>query len=271
LIYTDIEIPNRKKKSKSNEERLSPDEIAIIKTALDFNSKKVSDIMIPLSSTFMLNVEKKMTKRLINKIIDSGQSRIPVYHRSRENIVGMLLIKNLVLIDPEDEVPIASLELTELQTVSGSVKVYNMINIFQQGSHMAIVVDENDNISPMGIVRLETIIEELIQKKIITGSDYQDVPIEESSIDHPPPENNDNGDNGSSVKKSIQKSIKDKISKVLKKDPQPISKAPLLSDLPIVEDEIEITTSPTKTAFKKKKKKEKDHVVLISDDSDSKE
>jgi len=135
---------------------------------------------------------------------------------------------------------------------------------------MAIVVDENDNISPMGIVRLETIIEELIQKKIITGSDYHDVPIEESSIDHPP-ENNDNGDNGSTVKKSIQKSIKDKISKVLKKDQPEISKAPLLSDLPIVEDEIEITTSPTKTAFKKKKKKEKDHVILISDDSDSKE
>jgi len=262
----------KSKKSKSDEERLFPDEIAIIKTAMDFNGKKVSDIMIPLSSTFMLNVEKKMTKRLMNKIIDSGQSRIPVYHHTRENIVGMLLIKNLVLIDPEEEVPIASLELTQLQTVSASVKVYDMINIFQQGSHMAIVVDNIDNISPLGIVRLETIIEELIQKKIITGgNDMVTIPIEESSID--PPENNttNNENDIPPVRKSIPETIKETISKVLKKD-QEITKAPLLSDTPINDDmsNMQISSSLPKSN-KKKKKKKNDHIILISDDSDSKE
>jgi len=90
-----------------------------------------------------------------------------VYRDSRDHLVGPLLVKNLILVPPLEELPIASLKLTRLPLVSANTQLYHMLNIFQTGKcHMAAVVDENDNWSPIGIISLEDVIEELIQEEI---------------------------------------------------------------------------------------------------------
>jgi len=222
----------------------------IIKGALDLKNKGVVDAMTPLKDTFMLNVDKKMNQKTIQKVVDSGHSRIPVYQDNREHIVGMLLVKNLILLDPLQETPISSLELIALQNVSASMPLYDMLNIFQQGSHMAIVVDDVDHMTPLGIVTLEAIIEELIQREIEDETDKKDknkkIQTEEGlavrSEDSAASDGKEKRKEIPSKPKKLAqkekvikgaKNLKSKIAKVLKVEAVPEEiKAPLLSSEP---------------------------------------
>jgi len=106
-------------------------------------------------------------------IADSGHSRIPVYRVQKENIVGVLLTKSLLLIEGEPFV--SQLPLRRLPIVDGNMLLYDLLNQFQTGkSHMAVVVDPADKMTILGIITLEDVIEELIQEEIY---DETDAPI----------------------------------------------------------------------------------------------
>ena len=58
----------------------------------------------------------------------------------RKKIIGTLLVKSCVLLDPEDAVPVSSMVINALPTVPGDEPLLNILNAFQEGrSHMAIV------------------------------------------------------------------------------------------------------------------------------------
>jgi len=58
----------------------------------------------------------------------------------RKKIVGTLLVKSCVLLDPEDAIPVSSMVINALPTVPGDEPLLNVLNVFQEGrSHMAIV------------------------------------------------------------------------------------------------------------------------------------
>lgn len=58
----------------------------------------------------------------------------------RKNIVGTLLVKSCVLLDPEDAVPVSEMTINALPTVPSDEPLHNVLNAFQEGrSHMAIV------------------------------------------------------------------------------------------------------------------------------------
>jgi len=105
-----------------------------------------------------------------------GHSRIPIYEGDRQNIKGTLLVKNLILCDPEDPIPVSKSRIRPLLTVSSNMPLYDILNEFQTGkSHIAIV---RSCISQevVGIVSLEDIVEELIQEEIVDETDvYIDV------------------------------------------------------------------------------------------------
>uniref|UniRef100_A0A6B2L466 CNNM transmembrane domain-containing protein n=1 Tax=Arcella intermedia TaxID=1963864 RepID=A0A6B2L466_9EUKA len=165
-----IDLHGKKGAKENSEKRLSPNEIAIIKGALDLKTKKALDVMTPLESIFMLNVDHNLNEHVLQNILDSGHSRIPVYQDNKEHIVGMLLVKNLLSVDASVEPPISSLELVQLQQISQNTPLYDVLNLFQQGRHMAVVVDE-DQITTLGIITLEAVIEELMQKEIRDETD----------------------------------------------------------------------------------------------------
>jgi Mg2+/Co2+ transporter CorB len=62
-----------------NEEPLTTAEIAIIRGALDLNHKVAQDAMQPLESVFMLPFAECLSMRVMEKILEAGHSRIPVY------------------------------------------------------------------------------------------------------------------------------------------------------------------------------------------------
>ncbi|XP_019848829.1 PREDICTED: DUF21 domain-containing protein At4g14230-like [Amphimedon queenslandica] len=166
--------------SKENEEPLSHDEILIVKGALDMRDKTVKDAMTPLESVFMLHVDDKIGQANMEKIIATGHSRIPIYKDGRSDIVGLILVKKLIILDPDDNVPIKEVigAMTPPPSCSTTTPLYDILNQFQTGrSHLYLVYNEEEPDSELvGIITLEDVIEELIGEEIVDETDlYVDV------------------------------------------------------------------------------------------------
>ncbi|XP_076921110.1 DUF21 domain-containing protein At2g14520-like [Bidens hawaiensis] len=120
---------------------LSLHETTIIGGALELTSKTAWDAMTPLSETFSVDINAKLDRNLMTLIIEKGYSRVPVYYDQPGNIIGGLLVKNLVNINPADCVPIKNITLRLIPRVSDAMPLYDILNEFQKGlSHIAVVI-----------------------------------------------------------------------------------------------------------------------------------
>ncbi|XP_073019628.1 DUF21 domain-containing protein At5g52790-like [Primulina eburnea] len=120
---------------------LTHDETTIISGALDLTEKTARDAMTPLSEVFSLDLNAKLDNDTIDLVISRGHSRIPVYSVSPTNIVGLVLVKNLIKCRPEDDFPIKNLTIRRIPRFNESLPLYDILNQFQKGqSHMGVVV-----------------------------------------------------------------------------------------------------------------------------------
>jgi metal transporter CNNM len=95
---------NRMKKlfEKYAKDKIMDDNVARrLSAALDLQDKTAEGVMTPLSSTFMIDINRKLDAYLLREIYQKGYSRIPIYENSKENIVGILMARDLILINPE--------------------------------------------------------------------------------------------------------------------------------------------------------------------------
>jgi len=151
-------------KEDTNAEPLSADEVAIIKGALEMTSKNIKQAMVPLKSVFMLSEDDVLDHSTLERIARKGHSRIPIYQDQRTNIVGVVLVKNLLQYNASDRVPLATIAGKELTRFPATTAMYDALNEFQTGrSHLGIVEEEG---IPIGIITLEDLIEELLQEEI---------------------------------------------------------------------------------------------------------
>src|SRR3546814_10470072 len=68
----------------------------MISGALEVANQTVADIMVPRSKMDMLDISKPLAE-VLPEIIETGHSRFPVFEDDRDNIVGILLAKDLLL------------------------------------------------------------------------------------------------------------------------------------------------------------------------------
>ncbi|OMO86978.1 hypothetical protein CCACVL1_09353 [Corchorus capsularis] len=123
---------------------LTHDETTIISGALDMTQKTAKDAMTPLSRVFSLDINSKLDEKTMGLIISKGHSRIPIYSGNPENIIGLILVKNLIKCSPEDETPIRDLTIRRIPRVHECLPLYDILNLFREGhSHMAVVVKSN--------------------------------------------------------------------------------------------------------------------------------
>eukprot|EP00667_Euglena_gracilis_P006487 EG_transcript_6542 len=174
---------------------LSPDECIIIQGAMDLKNKTVEDCLTPIEDVFMLRYDGVMDKSTMQKIATGGHSRIPVFMeikasrgdtRHEQQVVGMILTRSLIMVNPEEAVPVKSLHIQSVPFVPTTKPLYDMLNMFQEGrSHLAVVVDSRDHLTYRGVVTLEDVLEALIQEPI------QDEKDRHRSLDnsHRPAEN----------------------------------------------------------------------------------
>lgn len=127
---------------------------------IKFGNIQVSDIMT--SRVDMIGVDTKLNfKQLVDVIISSGYSRLPVYSGSRDNIKGILFSKDMLpYLDKPDSFRWQTL-IRQAYYVPETKKIDDLLIEFQENRiHLALVVDEYGGIS--GLITLEDIIEEIV-------------------------------------------------------------------------------------------------------------
>lgn len=74
--------------------------------ALRYKDMTVEDVITPMEDVFMLQADETLNFKTISEIFKTGFSRIPIFDKDKNDVTGILLTKDLIFIDPEDEVPI---------------------------------------------------------------------------------------------------------------------------------------------------------------------
>ncbi|KAK1300309.1 DUF21 domain-containing protein [Acorus calamus] len=122
---------------------LTHDETTIIAGALELSDKTARDAMTPISEAFAIDINSKLDRNLLKLIMDRGHSRVPVYYEQQTNIIGLILVKNLLTIHPVDEVLVKNVTIRKIPWVGENMPLYDILNEFQKGhSHMAVVMKQ---------------------------------------------------------------------------------------------------------------------------------
>lgn len=73
---------------------------------LALSEKTAQDVMTDFDNIFMIDYAAHLDFEVLREIYRSGYTRVPVYDKSRLNLVGVLNTKDLVLVDADDELPV---------------------------------------------------------------------------------------------------------------------------------------------------------------------
>jgi len=134
----------------------------ILEGIVKFGSTEVRQIMRPRLDVHALEISDSY-QEVLNKILECGHSRLPVYQSSFDTIVGVLFIKDLLPYlnsENEHETDWGSL-IRKPFFVTENRKIDDLLKDFQEKKvHIAMVVDEYGGTS--GIVTLEDVLEEIV-------------------------------------------------------------------------------------------------------------
>ena len=162
----------------SEEGELEPGEGSMLLSILRLDDLQVQDIMVTRTDIACAPTDSTISQ-VVDIIIDSGHSRIPIYNEDRDNIVGIAYAKDLLGYwhTPEKD----SLSVAEVMRpaylVPETKKVKELLQDFRTGkNHLAIAIDEYGGTS--GLATIEDIIE------VIVGDieDEHDSPKEEDIL-----------------------------------------------------------------------------------------
>ena len=134
----------------------------MIENIIEFDEKIAREIMIPRTKVFLIDKNISIHELFENKEIGK-YSRIPVYENEADNIIGILLTKDLMMEAYKkgfDNIKVSDL-VQEAYFVPETKNVNNLFNEMQlEKKHIAILIDEYGGFS--GIVTLEDLIEEVM-------------------------------------------------------------------------------------------------------------
>ncbi|WP_372830586.1 HlyC/CorC family transporter, partial [Pontibacterium sp.] len=146
----------------AEENLLDLEALGIIEGAMNVSDKQVRDVMIPRSQ--MVVVEAEQTpKEFLPIVISSAHSRFPVIGDTPDEVLGILLAKDLLPLILEgnlDQFDIHS-KLRELTVIPESKRLNILLQEFRTTrNHMAVVVDEYGGVS--GLITIEDVLEQIV-------------------------------------------------------------------------------------------------------------
>jgi magnesium and cobalt transporter len=138
---------------------LDADALSMIEGVLQVSETRVADVMIPRSQMDMIDVEESPEK-FIPYVIETAHSRFPVYEENRDNVIGILLAKDLLRFYAEEEFDVRDM-LRPAVFVPESKRLNVLLKEFRANrNHIAIVVDEYGGVA--GLVTIEDVIEQIV-------------------------------------------------------------------------------------------------------------
>lgn len=142
-------------------EIIDKDAQRIIAGALEVSEMHARDIMIPRTQMVVLKAENSFDDTL-QEIIETAHSRYPVIGESMDEILGILLAKDLLSVLAKDHDDASILDLLRPAVFVPESKRLNVLlkNFREERNHMALVIDEYGTLS--GLVTIEDVLEEIV-------------------------------------------------------------------------------------------------------------
>ena len=134
----------------------------IIQSALEFEDTNVKEVLTPRDKMFALDIRGLTHEKLQEILLTTNYSRIPIYDREFDNIIGVLLMKTYIKQYMENpNTPIRRM-LQKPYFVSGKIMIDDLFYGFKRHhTHIAIVVNKDKKV--IGMVTMEDVLEELVE------------------------------------------------------------------------------------------------------------
>ena len=181
LVRVHVEKPQGQEESGLNQQ-----DATMLTGVLEYKHMTVADVMTDLDKVYMIELNTKMSFAVLMDIYKSGFTRIPVYEGTRSNIVGILFTKDLILIDPDDEIELSAILAFHggknggyIRYVSDNTTLDKVFLEFKTARMHLLCAHSEDgpprkdgsNAQVTGIITLEDVLEALIKDEIIDETD----------------------------------------------------------------------------------------------------
>jgi CBS domain containing-hemolysin-like protein len=140
---------------------LERQDAALIEGVFEFSEKNAREVMTPRTEIDALDIESNLDEA-VQLVIESQRSRYPVYEETIDNIVGLVLAKDLIpVLRHQPTAFTISTIMRPVHVVPGSREVEEVLADFKRlKEHMAVVLDEYGGTA--GIVTMEDLLEEIV-------------------------------------------------------------------------------------------------------------
>ncbi len=140
-------------------ELIEPESRVMLEGVIRMASMTAGDVMVAVKRMDLLDIDSPYDE-LLGQVIETGHSRFPVFEGSRDNIIGMLMAKDLLKLQRAPELSLRTL-LRAPVFVPESKGLNELLREFRSNrSHMAIVIDEFGKTA--GLITIEDVLEEIV-------------------------------------------------------------------------------------------------------------
>lgn len=154
---------------------ISPEALSMLEGVIRMADRTAGDIMVPAPRMDVLDIHAPF-EALLDQVIRTAHSRFPVYEGARENIIGVLMAKDLLKLQRSPTLKLRAL-LRPVNFIPETKGLYDLLREFRSNHyHLSIVVDEFGNIA--GLVTMEDVLEQIVGEI----EDEFDTPDEEGDI-----------------------------------------------------------------------------------------
>ncbi|CAD5374079.1 putative protein involved in divalent ion export [Rubrivivax sp. A210] len=140
-------------------ELIEPESRLMLEGVLRMADMSAGDVMVPATRMDLLAIGADYDE-LLHAVIATGHSRFPVYDGARDNVIGILMAKDLLKLQRAPELNLRTL-LRPAVFVPESKRLNELLRDFRSNrNHLAIVIDEFGNTA--GLITIEDVLEEIV-------------------------------------------------------------------------------------------------------------
>ena len=139
---------------------LSNDTLAMVEGAIKVTELSVDDVMVPRAQIVMLSADAPL-REIFDTVVESGHSRFPVHGEDKDEILGILLAKDLLRFVGRDQDFSITTILRPAVLIPEAMRLNVLLAEFRHTrNHMALVVDEYGGVA--GLITIEDVLEQIV-------------------------------------------------------------------------------------------------------------
>ena len=144
----------------AEENVLQKEKYKMLSKVFDFSDTIVKSVMTPKKAIVSIGMNSPLDE-IMEKVLESGYSRLPVYKDNQENIIGIINMKDLLSLSVNKELVVLQDIIYPAAIFPETKKVSELLKEFQKGhTHIGIVTDAKGKL--VGIVTIEDLLEEIV-------------------------------------------------------------------------------------------------------------